>query len=49
MKTYKIKLLTANSGIIEVIYKSSQDLGQFETEILEKHGQFTTLKCTELI
>lgn len=49
MKTYKIKLLTANSGVIEVIYKDNQDLSSFETETLEKHGQFSTLKCTEII
>lgn len=49
MKTYRIKLLTANNGVIEVIYKDSQDLSQFETEILQKHGQFTTLSCNEIV
>jgi len=47
MKTYKIKLLTS-LGIVEVIYKDTQDLGEFTTEIANKYGDFITLESHEI-
>ncbi len=48
MKLYSIKILT-QQGIKEVFYKDSENLAEFEMNILKEFGTFTTIKTTQLI
>ncbi len=48
MKTYQITILHRN-GKCTLIYTDNNSLKEFEAEILQKYGTFTTLESHEVI